>query len=77
MGRAVVTSKARTWHFPNIEDCCLCKNGRLIILIKRDANIHTVILAADPENVLTENEARTASFIQACCKLCSDNRTQT
>lgn len=76
MGKVVVTSKARTWHFPNIEDCRLCKNSRLIILIKCDANTHAVILADDPENVLTENEARTASFIQACCNLCSDNRIQ-
>jgi len=76
MGRVVVTPKARTWHFPNTEDCRLRKNSRLIILIKCDANIHAVILADDPKNVLTENEGRTASFIQACCKLCSDNRIQ-
>lgn len=54
MGR-VVTAKARTWCFPNIDDCQLCKNSRLIILIKCDANIHAVILADDPENALTEN----------------------
>ena len=77
MGRVVATSQAGTWHFPNIEDCPLCKNGRLIILIKCDENIHAVILADDPENVLTENETGTAGFIQICCKLCSDNRIQT
>lgn len=43
MGR-VVKSKARTWQFPNTEDCHLCKSGRWIILIKYDANIHAVIL---------------------------------
>lgn len=66
MEKAVVTSKARTRHFPNIVACRLCKNSRLIILIKHDANIHAVMLADDLENVLTKNEVRTASFIQAC-----------
>lgn len=55
MEKAVVTSNARTRHFPNIEACRLCKNSRLIILIKHDANIHAVMLADDLENVLTKN----------------------
>jgi len=46
---------AKTWCFPNIEACCLCKNSRLIRLIKRDAIIHAVMLVDDLQNVLTEN----------------------
>lgn len=47
MGRVVVISEAGTWHFPNTEDCHLCKNGSLIILIKYDANTCAVILEDD------------------------------
>lgn len=46
-GRSVIASMAKTWCSPNIEACCLCKNSRLIILIKRvkrDASIHAVMI---------------------------------
>ena len=55
LGRSATASMAKTWCFPNIEACCLCKNSRLITLIKRDANIHVVMLVDDLESVLTEN----------------------
>lgn len=51
-GRSVTASMEKTWCSPNIEACWLCKNSRLIILIKHDANIHAVMLVHDLENVL-------------------------